>query len=88
MLLILKIIIIFICKISNYFTCLTTRIGYFYWMVSECEELVGEVISGGLAMFGTSHTVKKAVSSKAVELIYGNKSDMSRREPRKARKTR
>ena len=30
-------------------------------------------------MFGTSHTVKKAVSSKSVELIYGSKSNMSRR---------
>ena len=40
-------------------------------------------------MFGTSHTVKKAVSSKAVELIYGSKVDMSRwRIDRKARKTR
>ena len=78
----------FICEISNDFTCLTTRIGYFYWMVSECEELVGEVISGGLAMFGTSHTVKKAVSSKAVGLIYGSKGDMSRIKPKKARKTR
>ena len=29
-------------------------------------------------MFGTSHTVKKAVSSKADELIYGSKGDMSR----------
>ena len=35
--------------------------------------------SGLLAMFGTSHTVKKAVSSKAIELIYGSKGDMSRR---------
>ena len=40
-----------------------------------------------LAMAGTSHTVKKAVSSKAIELIYGSKGDMSRRKPRKARKT-
>ena len=31
-------------------------------------------------MLGTSHTVKKAVSSKAVELIYGSKGDMSRRK--------
>jgi len=38
-------------------------------------------------MFGTSHTVKKAVSSKAVGLIYGSKSDMSRRK-RSSRKTR
>ena len=30
-------------------------------------------------MYGTSHTVKKAVSSKAVGLIYGSKGDMSRR---------
>ena len=39
-------------------------------------------------MFGTSHTVKKAVSSKSVELIYGSNSDMSRRVrgKRKARK--
>ena len=44
----------------------------------DWEELAGEEISGGLAMFGTSHTVKKAVSSKAVELIYGSKGDMSR----------
>ena len=47
--------------------------------VSDCEELAGDGISGGLAMFGTSHTVKKAVSSKAVGLIYGSKGDMSRR---------
>ena len=41
-------------------------------------------------MFGTSHTVKKAVSSKAVGLIYGSKSDMSRwvRGKRKARKVK
>ena len=31
-------------------------------------------------MAGTSHTVKKAVSSKAIELIYGSKGDMSRRK--------
>jgi hypothetical protein len=31
--------------------------------------------------------VKKAVSSKAIELIYGSKGDVSRRKPRKARKT-
>jgi hypothetical protein len=37
---------------------------------------------------GTSHTVKKAVSSKAIELIYGSKGDMSRRKARKARKSR
>ncbi len=37
-------------------------------------------IAGALAMVGTSHTVKKAVSSKAVELIYGSKGDMSRRK--------
>ena len=55
----------------------------------DWEELTGEEISGGLAMFGTSHTVKKAVSSKAVELIYGSKGDMSRlRIVRKARKIR
>ena len=56
--------------------------------VYDCEELAGDVISGGLAMFVTSHTVKKAVSSKAVELIYGSKGDMSRRVRgrRKARK--
>ena len=41
-----------------------------------------------MAMAGTSHTVKKAVSSKAIELIYGSKGDMSRRKPRKARKSR
>ena len=46
--------------------------------MSDCEELAGDGISGGLAMFGTSHTVKKAVSSKAVGLIYGSKGDMSR----------
>ena len=78
----------FIGEISNDFTCLTTRIGYFYWTGTECEELIGGVISGWLAMFGTSHTVKKAVSSKAVGLIYGSKGDMSRIKPRKARKTR
>ena len=57
--------------------------------MSDCEELVAERISGGLAMFGTSHTVKKAVSSKAVGLIYGSKGDMSRRirGKRSARKT-
>ena len=53
----------FICEISNDFTCLTTRKEYFYWMVTECEELVGEVISGGLAMLGASQTVKKVVGS-------------------------
>tara|TARA_B100000959_G_C14684273_1_gene501934 strand:- start:70 stop:189 length:120 start_codon:yes stop_codon:yes gene_type:complete len=37
---------------------------------------------------GTSHTVKKAVSSKAIELIYESKGDMSRRKARKARKSR
>ncbi len=47
---------------------------YYDW-----EELVGEGISGGLVMFGTSHTVKKAVSSKAVGLIYGSKNDMNRK---------
>ena len=43
-----------------------------------------------LAMAGTSHTVKKAVSSKAVELIYGSKGDMSRRKngQRKVNKAR
>ncbi len=30
-------------------------------------------------MFGTSHTVKKAVSSKTVGLIIGSKGDMIRR---------
>tara|TARA_B100000945_G_scaffold315374_2_gene314460 strand:+ start:1240 stop:1410 length:171 start_codon:yes stop_codon:yes gene_type:complete len=30
-------------------------------------------------MFGTSHTVKKTISSKAVGLICGSKGDMSRR---------
>ena len=61
----------------------------FILSVSECEELVGDGISGGLAMLGTSHTVKKAVSSKAVGLIYGSKGDMSRRVrgKRRARKT-
>ena len=49
-------------------------------MGSDCEELVEEGISGGLAMVGTSHTVKKAVSSKAVEFLYGSKGDMSRRK--------
>ena len=44
--------------------------------------------AGALAMAGTSHTVKKAVSSKAIELIYGSKGDMSRRKSRKARKSR
>jgi len=41
-----------------------------------------------LAIYGKSHTVKKAVSSKAVGLIYGSKGDMSRRVrgKRKARK--
>ena len=55
----------------------------------DWEELVGEGISGGLVMFGTSHTVKKAVSSKSVELIYGSNGDMSWRVrgQRKARKT-
>ena len=56
----------------------------FYWTGTECEELIGGVISGWLAMFGTSHTVKKAVSSKAVGLIYGSKSDMSRRNSGKS----
>ena len=58
--------------------------------VSDCEELAGDEISGGLAMFVTSHTVKKAVSSKAIELIYSSKGDMSRRVrgKRRARKTR
>ena len=37
--------------------------------VSYCEELVVSSI-----------TVKKAVSSKAVEFLYGSKGDMSRRE--------
>ena len=46
-----------------------TRIVDFTWRVSDCEELVGRSI-----------TVKKAVSSKAVELIYGSKGDMSRRK--------
>ena len=55
--------------------------------MSDCEELVAEGISGGLAMFGTSHTVKKAVSSKADKLIYDSKGDMSRlRIVRKAKK--
>ena len=59
----------------------------------DWEELAGEEIIGGSAMFGTSHTVKKAVSSKAVGLIYGSKGDMSRRKSgkrntRKARITR
>ena len=56
----------------------------------DWEELAGEVISGGSEMFVTSHTVKKAVSSKAVGLIYGSKSDVSRmvRGKRSARKTR
>jgi hypothetical protein len=40
-----------------------------------------------LAMAGTSHTVKKAVSSKAIELISRSKDDMNRRKLRKARKT-
>ena len=44
--------------------------------------------AGALAMAGTSHTVKKAVSSKAIELVYGSKGDMSRRKSRKARKSR
>ena len=39
-------------------------------------------VSGAMAMYGTSHTVKKAVSSKAVEFIYGSKGDMSRRRPK------
>ena len=67
---------------------LETRIGYFYWTGTECEELIGGVISGWLAMFGTSHTVKNAVSSKAVGLISGSMGDMSRRKLRKARKTK
>ena len=41
----------------------------------EFEELVGRIIT------------KKAVSSEAIELIYGSKGDMSRRKLRKARKT-
>ena len=39
------------------------------------------------AIYGKSHTVKKAVSSNAVGLIYGSKGDMSRRKHRRARKT-
>ena len=62
-----------------------TRIGEFTWRVSGCEELVGRSI-----------TVKKAASSKAVELISGSKGDMSRRKnlrstarnERKGRKSR
>jgi hypothetical protein len=47
-------------------------------------------ISGAIAMAGTSHTAKKAVSSKAIEFLYGSKGDMSRRKSlgRTARKTR
>ena len=53
--------------------------------MSDCEELVGRSI-----------TVKKAASSKAVELISGSKGDMSRRKnlrrtarnERKGRKSR
>jgi hypothetical protein len=50
-------------------------------------------IAGALAMLGTSHTVKKTVSSKAIELLYGSKGDMSRRKnlkrtARKAKKSR
>ena len=37
-------------------------------------------ITGSLVIAGTSHTVKKAVSSKAVEFLYGSKGDMSRRK--------
>jgi hypothetical protein len=46
--------------------------------------------AGAMAMYGTSHTVKKAVSSKAVELIYGSKGAMSygKRKARTARKSR
>jgi len=46
--------------------------------------------AGAMAMLGTSHTVKKAVSSKAIQLLYGSKGDMSRRKnlKRTARKTR
>ena len=57
--------------------------------MSDCEELVGGGISGRLAMFWTSHTVEKAVSSKAVGFIYGSKGDMSRRVrgKRSAKKT-
>ena len=58
--------------------------GLFYNMwdftrrVSDCEELVGTI------------STKKAVSSKAIQLIYGSKGDMSRRKnaQRKARKNR
>ena len=48
--------------------------------MSDCEELVGRSITGVLEMAGTSQTVKKAVSSKAVEFLYGSKGDMSRRK--------
>jgi len=50
-------------------------------------------VAGAIAMTGTSHTVKKAVSSKAIKALYGSKGDMSRRKvlqtkARKARKAR
>ena len=50
----------------------------FTWGVSDCEELVRPI------------TVIKSLSSKAVELIYGSKGDMSRRKSlkRTARKKR
>ena len=52
--------------------------GDFTWRVSDCEELVGTI------------STKKAVSSKAIQLIYGSNGDMSRRKnaQRKARKNR
>ena len=33
--------------------------GDFSWKVSDCEELVGEEISGGLVMVGTYNITKK-----------------------------
>ena len=52
--------------------------GDFTSRVSDCEELVGTI------------STKKAVSSKAIQLIYGSNGDMSRRKnaQRKARENR
>jgi hypothetical protein len=46
--------------------------------------------AGAMAMLGTSHTVKKAVSSKTIQLLYGSKGYMSRRKniQRKPRNSR
>ena len=47
--------------------------------ISRLGPLAGPT-AGAMAMVGTSHTVKKAVSSKAIEFLYGSKGDMSRRK--------